>query len=507
MTLRASLPRRMFWVWGLYLLLLVVLATANAAGYRYGVADQAFYIPSILDDVNPALFPRDAILLRAQDTLMLSDEMLASAVKAGLPLPLLMLTGYVASLLLLLGSAVLIGQRYFTHAWTTAAFCAALTLRHRITKTGANTFEGYFHPRVAAFAFGAAALAAFTRDRLGMAAALVGIACLLHPTTGAWWAMWLLVACWVVRPAWRRPLLLGGLASVPGIVWLLWSGPLSGRLGLMDPVWTHVLASKDYVFPDEWALGSWFVNLLTAAVMIGVWRLRVHQRVARAWEAGAVLGLTALVAFFLLSVPLIDARVALAVQLQTSRVFWLVDFLAMAGLAWLVAEAGGVEGRRARSGARPWRAIAACVVVLAASLGRGVFILTHERPDRALVQATLEANAWQDVGSWAARSTPPDAHLLVDPDHDWKFGHSLRIIAQRDVLIEGVKDSAVAMYSRDIAVRVQERVDAVGDFSTMTPSRARALARRYDLDYLVIDRPLDMPEAYRNAQFYVYRLQ
>ena len=36
---------------------------------------------------------------------------------------------------------------------------------------------------------------------------------------------------------------------------------------------------------------------------------------------------------------------------------------------------------------------------------------------------------------------------------------------------------------------------------------ARALARRYDLDYLVIDRQLPMPEAYRNARFYVYRLQ
>ena len=63
------------------------------------------------------------------------------------------------------------------------------------------------------------------------------------------------------------------------------------------------------------------------------------------------------------------------------------------------------------------------------------------------------------------------------------------------------------MYSRDIALRVDERVTAIGDFATLTPDRARALARRYDLDYLVIDRRLPMPEAYRNSQFYVYRLQ
>lgn len=149
----------------------------------------------------------------------------------------------------------------------------------------------------------------------------------------------------------------------------------------------------------------------------------------------------------------------------------------------------------------------ACVLILLASAARGTYILTVERPGRALVEPALVDDAWQDVGLWAARFTPTDAHLLVDPDHDWKFGHSLRITARRDVLLEGVKDRAVAMYSRDIAVRVDERTRAVGNFATLTPERARALARRYDLDYLVTDRRLAMPEAYRNARFYVYRLQ
>ena len=489
-------------LWVVYLLLLVVLATANAAGYRYGVSDQAFYIPSILDGVDPTLFPRDAVLLRAQDRLMVSDELLAAAVRLGAPLPMLMLGGYIASLLVLFGAAVSLGRQYFSSDWTTAAFCAALTLRHRITKTGANSFEGYFHPRVAAFAVGAAAVAAVARDRLAAAWALTALSCVLHPTTGAWWALWLLAATWVLLPAWRRTLLGMSAAVVPLGTWMVWRGPLAGRLAAMDESWTRVLASKDYVFPDEWAVGSWVVNLLTAALVIGVWRLRMAQGVARPWERGVVVGVGALVAVFLASLPFIDARIALAVQLQTSRVFWLVDFLAVAGVAWAVAEAG-----RDGSARHAWRPAVLCALVLSASAARGAFILTVERPDRPLVQATIERDAWHDVGTWAARATPSDAHLLVDPDHDWKFGHSLRILARRDVLVEGVKDTAVAMYSRDIALRVHERVAAVGDFDTMTPERARSLARRYDLDYLVIDRPLSMPEAYRNDRFYVYRLQ
>src|SRR5690606_1535978 len=129
-----TLPRRA--IWAIYLLLLLVLATANAAGYRYGISDQAFYIPSILDDVQPQLYPPDAVLLRAQDRLMVSDELLGGAVRLGLPLPGLMLAGYVASLVTLFVAAMMLGRRYYASAWTTAAFCAALTLRHRITKTG-----------------------------------------------------------------------------------------------------------------------------------------------------------------------------------------------------------------------------------------------------------------------------------------------------------------------------------------------------------------------------------
>jgi len=491
-------------LWVVYLVGLVVLATANAAGYRYGVADQAFYIPSILDDVQPQLFPRDAELLRAQDRLMVSDELLAAAVRLGAPLPGLMLAGYVVSLLALLSAAAALGRRYYAQAWTIAAFCAALTLRHRITKTGANSFEGYFHPRVAAFACGAWALAAFAGERLGLAWLLVTAATVLHPTTGAWWAGWLLVATWVVRPAWRRAMLAALLGLLPLGVWAVWRGPLAERLSAMDAAWTRVLASKDYVFPDEWSLASWALNLGTLVVVLGIWQLRRRRGVAAAWETGAVAGMAALVAVFLGSLPLIDARVALAVQLQTSRVFWLVDYFAVAGLAWLCVEYGSASPD---GWAWRWRPVTVCALVLAASTARGAYILAVERPDRVLVEPTLAAGAWEDVGAWAARSTSPDAHLLVDPDHDWKFGHSLRITAQRDVLLEGVKDSAVAMYSRDIALRVADRTAAVGNFATLTPERARALAARYDLDYLVTDRPLAMPEAYRNDAFYVYRLQ
>ena len=58
---------------------LALLVTLNAGGYRYGVGDQAFYLPAVEDALDPALFPHDQPLLDAQDGLEVFDELSAAA--------------------------------------------------------------------------------------------------------------------------------------------------------------------------------------------------------------------------------------------------------------------------------------------------------------------------------------------------------------------------------------------------------------------------------------------
>ena len=178
-------------------LLFVLLATMNSAGYRYGASDQAFYIPAILRHLEPAAFPRDAVLIDSQARLTTIDELAAGAVRTtGLSLQHLFVVLYLVTLALLLAGATRIGARLFRTRWTVVAIGAALTLRHAVAKTGANTLEGYFHPRQLAFALGLVAVAAFLgrRDRLAIGFALGGAA--LHPTTALWFAVWLGVAFW-----------------------------------------------------------------------------------------------------------------------------------------------------------------------------------------------------------------------------------------------------------------------------------------------------------------------
>jgi hypothetical protein len=118
----------------------------------------------------------------------------------------------------------------------------------------------------------------------------------------------------------------------------------------------------------------------------------------------------------------------------------------------------------------------------------------------------VPADAWSDVSGYLRRTTPPDTHILADPDHAWRFGTSLRVLAARDVFLENVKDEAMSMYDRRMAQRIAERRLALGDFSRRTAPDLVALGRRFALDLVVSERDLALPEIYRNQQFRVYRL-
>jgi hypothetical protein len=130
-----------------------------------------------------------------------------------------------------------------------------------------------------------------------------------------------------------------------------------------------------------------------------------------------------------------------------------------------------------------------------------------EFPERPLVRIDLPDDDWKDVMN-RARTTPASTHWLVHPGHTYLYGSSARVAGERDVFQEEVKDAAVAMYDRGVAVRVLERANAIGDFSRLDAHRARDLAARYDLDYLVTEsRNLDLPAVYSNARFVIYDLR
>jgi hypothetical protein len=179
--------------------------------------------------------------------------------------------------------------------------------------------------------------------------------------------------------------------------------------------------------------------------------------------------------------------------------FWMLDFLATIYLIWTLTESGAPENRATR-------ALRVAMVVAGLSLARGLYLKFVQFPDRPPVQATIPDTDWGRVMAWA-RASELSSGWLADPNHAARYGTSLRVAGERDVLVEAVKDSAIGLYDRGIALEVQRRLLAVGDFETMPAGRARSLAATYNLDYLVIDRPLELPLAFRSGSLFVYRLR
>jgi hypothetical protein len=477
-----------------------VLVTANSAGYRYGISDQSFYIPAFEHRIDPALFPRDGAIIDAQSKLTVADEIVGGLSGAtGLPLPALFLTGYLLTIVLFVVAVGTISGSVYSSAWTGVVLGLALTFRHRIAKTGVNTFEGYFHPRVLTFAIGLIAIGALLRQRPRLAVILAGLGIIVHPTTGVWFALWVGVALAVSTRLNRKALAAGAvLAVLAGVSFVLW-GPLRSALTLMDPVWMAVLSERDYLYPTDWAAGTWAVNAIAPVVVALVFAWRRRLGLADRAEAGVVWGAAALLGVFAASLPFIAARVALAVQLQTSRVLWQIEALAIVYLVWALCEApwGAVAPRR--------RQLAAVVVLALLSTARGAYILRVEH-DHALLRAGLPQTAWQRAADWIRGNTPPDAHVLADPDHAHRYGVSFRIAGQRDVFLERAKDAAIAIYSRPLAMQIVERREALGDFNDLTPDELAILDRRYDLDYLITEQRLPLPLARSEGPLNIYRL-
>ena len=472
-------------------MLFAVVATANGAGYRFGVSDQAFYVPAVLRALDSSTFPRDAALIDAQSRLILTDELLAAIVRVtGSSIDTLFFAGYVLSSGLIWLAIVLIGSRVYSSRWTIVALGAALTLRHRIARTSANSFEPYFHPRMLAFAFGLLALAAVLRRRTWTAVILIAGAGVVHSTTAMWCGVTVGVALIAIDARIRRLALPATIAAIAIATWAIVSGPLHASFVRMDDAWLQAVASKDSLFATEWPLWVWIANLGMLGILWWAHRRRVALERATAEDRAIVWGTTALVVVFLVTLPLVAARMAFPVQMQISRVFWMVDIVAT-----IYVLAAFVDQRP--------KAIAMLLVAIAA--GRGLYVMTIERPDRSLFELHLAASPWHDAMRWLQHQ-PPTIHVLADPGHGWKYGTSVRVSAARDVFLEDQKDSAIAIYSREVALRVNERAAAVADFDALTPERATALSQQYGLDFLVTTHDLPLPLRYENDQFHIYAL-
>ena len=478
-----------------------VLEVFNSGGYRYGASDQAFYVPAIMRHVDTSLFPRDRVLIAVQDDLLLINSLLATIVLAtGLSVAQVLFGAYLVMLLAVAAAGWLFGRAVLETRWAAVALVLAMSIRHRVPKTGVNTLEHYFHPRMVAFAVGTAGLATLVRGRTWVAFALAMGAGVVHPTTGIWFAIVVGGGALIAFPEQRRRWLLLASACALAAIAVLYSGALADRLVVMDAEWLHSLATKDYLFPNRWSASTWLQHALYVIVIAISLRARRRLALAGRGEHALIAGLLVMLVLFGAALPLVSAHIAVAVQLQISRALWIFDLVAVAYAVWWVVEAPWAADRAVAT--RRW----AVAVVAAAALACGTYVMFVEKAGAPPVRVDLAPDAWRSAMDWL-RAQPVDVHVLADPGHAWRYGSSVRIAAARDVFLEEVKDAAIGMYDREVALRTQQRLARVREFTGISADTARELGSEYQLDYLISEATLALPLAFRSGPIRVYRIR
>jgi hypothetical protein len=483
----------------------ILLATANSGGYRYGIGDQAFYEPATQLRLHPDFFPRDRALLESQARLTVVDEALAGAAHVtGLAPSSLFLALYVLGLATLGLAGAQFARVLGFSPWAMGVFLTLLTLRHRIAKTGANTLEGYMHPRQLAFAVGLLALTASLKNRWTSTVALWALAAVIHPTTALWVGALIVGGVLLAPSARSRALVFYAALAMLTIAAALIGARLQPLLHLpaamfMDADWRAVFADKDYIFISQWPLYAWALNLAYVPLIWFGYRRRQAAGVAHSAEGRLLAGALGLFAIFAGSVWLSESFVALAVQLQVSRVFWLMDLIVAAYAAWAITSDPAVTRVTRRA---PALALAAVVVF---SVGRGLYTVNEGGSDRQLFRVTLPDDDWSRAMEWL-KTQPADWLILADPDHAWKYGTSVRVAASRDVVLESVKDNSISLYGRDVAMRVAERTRALSLFTDKSTADIHALARRFGATVVVTEstHQLQLPRLYTNATLSVF---
>ncbi len=312
------------------------------------------------------------------------------------------------------------------------------------------------------------ARARVARSDARFAAAVLIVACRRchSPDDGGWFAIVVVIAAWWPHRRSRAWLAAGaaGLLAAAVIGRLLLGSGLGSRA---RPDGQHVAdACSATRTTSSRAGGRSMRGSSTSRIRSSsslIYRRRMRRRIAPAGEGAVVAGLVTLVAVFLVSVPFTAMHIALAVQLQVNRVFWVLDTVALGYVAWFAidvvarrwprrAHGRGGARRDARAGAR--------------RICRARPAVRHDRACRERRGRTR----WR--GSRAGR---PRGTCSPIPSHAWRYGSSVRVAASKDTLLDASKDPAFAIYSRDVALRVADATAALANFDTMTDADVRAL--------------------------------
>ncbi len=461
------------------------------AGYHPGAEDDGVYLSAIKRDLNPALFPHDSDFFAVQLQATIFDKVVAASVRAThLPLGWAIFAWHALTIYFILLGCWRLSRRCFPQAnaqWASTTMVAVL-LTLPVAGSALYIVDQNLHPRALATAAILAAIVAILDRNIAQCVLLLVLAILFHPimaTFGISFCVFL---------AWRPPAL--GANALAGAL-----APLGWIFESTSPAWHAAANTRDYYFLGRWAWYDWLGVFAPFAILWWFRRMAQHDRVGM-----LVFVITRLVAFGIFQL-IVAILLMLPQSLERIRPLQPMRYLHLFYLVFIIL-GGGLLGQKVMRD--HWVRWALVFIPLAAAM---FFAQRATYPSSAHLElpSSNPANPWLQAFAWIRENTPPDAYFAAGPDYMRRPGndyHSFRALAERSVLADAVKDSAVATQVPRLASRWQNEVESQRGWEHLSTGDLARLKAQFGVDWVLLDRPgvagLECP--YSNAALLVCRL-
>jgi hypothetical protein len=494
-------------------LLGLTAATILIHGYHVGVEDQGIYLPGILKDLSPSLFPHDAIFFEAQTRPTLIDETIAAVVRTThLSVEWALLLFHLLTIFLILLGAWRVVRRCFPAtgaAWGGLSLLTGLFLLP-IAGTSQYIIDQYMHPRA-----------------LATGLILLPVADLLPGQMRIrGWRLWLWCGfCFVTAFIFHLQIAIFGLGlliflAIPWERWipfmratsfaLIPVGAIQHLFERGSPAWQEAARTRSQHYLVRWEWYEWLG--IIAPMLIFWWWAKIadkHKLPVLAWFSRrlTLYGTIVLVVGSALILPPALERLT---PTQPMRMFIFVYL-------YLLLLGGGLLGQFAlRKVAWRW-------AVLFVPMAVGMYVADRELfPASPHVEwpGTTPNNSWVQAFLWIRQNTPNDAYFALNPryyDDPGNNNRGFRAWARRSQLADWGKDAAVASILPELSLRWQREVHSLDGWEHLGSADFERLQRDFGVNWTILERnlpdghPRQVPEnldcSYQNRDLYVCRIR
>ncbi len=474
-------------------LILAVLAACGLliAGYHPGAEDDGVYLSAIKRDLNPALYPHDSDFFAVQLQATIFDKVVAASVLlTHAPLGWVIFAWHYLTIYFVLLGCWRLSRRLFPEVyaqWASTTLVAVL-LTLPVAGSALYIVDQNLHPRAMATAAILAAIVATLDRKYAQSVVLLLLAALLHPIMAAFGISFCIFLLWRVPRTEDKPA-------------ILMLAPLGWIFEPTSPAWRVAANTRDYYFLGRWQWYDWLGVLAPFAILW--WFRRIGQRD----KATTLIYVTSRLMLFGAFQLIVAIALMLPQSLERIRPLQPMRYLHLFYLIFIILSGGLLGQKFLRHHWLRW-------LVVFVPLAAGMFFAQRATyPSSAHLEwpGSVPQNPWLKAFAWIRENTPPDAYFAGGPDYMRRPGndyHSFRALAERSVLADAAKDSAVATQVPRLSNRWLEEVEAERGWEHFTPMDYERLKTRFGVNWVLIERPAreGMNCPYENSALLVCRV-